>query len=340
MKRRSLKNLNYSILLLILVMVFSLTLPCSAADKTYQWRIGTLVPESTALGAGMYEFAKLVEERTNGQIKMDCFPVQQLGFWMDEFDNISKGSQEMGFIPPSPRFAQFSGVYLNFIVNTWDDFYKAYRKGNYLYNYVEKGCEELGIKFLGMQNVGFEGYSGMKGPVVYPEDIQKLKIKTRVGYPTSKIYFEKIGPVVSIDMGEVFTALQLGTIDCQADQAVETVYTQFRDVTKYFTDINSLPANCSLIMNKKLWDSLSPELQKIIQETADEINSKINTTCQQNEESYYQKFEEEGVIVTRLTPEQRELWQKMASEPGGLWDSSRELIGDETVDFLLENKTK
>jgi TRAP-type C4-dicarboxylate transport system substrate-binding protein len=321
-------------------LVFSLTLPCSAENKTYKWRIGTLVPESTALGAGMYEFAKLVEERTGGQIKMDCYPVQQLGFWMDQFDNIGKGSQEMGFIPPSIRYPQIAGINIPFVVDSWDDYYKAYSKGGYLYNYVEKFCEELGIKFLGMQGIGFEGYSGKKGPVVYPEDIKKLRIKTRVEKPITKIYFEKLGPVVNIDMAEVFTALQLGTIDCQADQAVETVYTQFQDVTKYFTDLNTSGAVCSLIMNKKLWDSLSPELQKIIQETADEINSKITTTSQQGEEAYYQKFEEKGVVVTRLTPEQRESWLKFATEPGGLWDSAREIYGADLIDFLLENIAK
>ena len=340
MKVRSLKSINYTILLLIFVLIFSLTLPCSAADKTYQWRIGTLVPDSTALGAGMYEFAKLVEERTNGQIKMDCFPVQQLGFWMDEFDNISKGSQEMGFIPPSPRYAQFSGVYVPFVITTWEDFNKAYGKDGFLFKYVDTGCEQLGIKLLAIVNVGFDGYSGMKGPIVYPEDIKKLGIKGRVAYPASKIYFEKLGPIVSIDMGEVFTALQLGTVDCQVEQAVETVYTQFRDVTKYFTDTNSTPAICSVLINKKLWDNLPVELQTIIQETADEVTAKATVISQENEEVYYQKFEEEGVIVTRLTPEQREAWVKLATEPGGSLDSSRKLIGDETVDFLIENVAK
>ncbi|HAJ33545.1 MAG TPA: hypothetical protein DCK79_09280 [Candidatus Atribacteria bacterium] len=336
MKRIRVKSLSY-IILLIIVIVFALTLQGNAANKTYQWRIGTLVPKIVPLGAGMYEFAQLVEERTNGQIKMDCFPVQQLGNWMDEFDNISRGSQEMGFLPPSPRYSQLSGIYLDFIVTDWDHFYKFFGKDGFLYKYIEKGCDQLGVKLLSFMNIGFEGYSGTKGPVVYPEDITKLKIKTRVGYPTSKIYYEELGPVVSIDMNEVFTALQLGTVDCQANQSVETVYTQFRDVTKYFTDINSMPAFCCIFINKKLFDSLPSEFQKIIQETADEVAMKVNNRSQANEEEYYKKFEEEGVVVTRLTPGQREAWINLAKKPGGLWDSSRESFGTEFIDFLLEN---
>lgn len=319
---------------MILILILLLSLSAFAQQK---WRIGTLVPDFVPLGAGMVEFARLVEERTNGQIKMDCYPVQQLGFWMDQFDNISKGSQEMGFLPPSPRYNQFLAIYLDFVVTSWEDFEKFYSRDGFLFKYIEKGCEQLGVKLLGCMNIGFEGYSGMKGPVVYPEDITKLKIKTRVGYPTSVVYYESLGPVVSIDMGEVFTALQLGTIDCQANQAVETVYTQFHDVTKYFTDINSMPAFCAILINQRLFNSLSPETQEIIQKTADEIVAKVNRESKEKEEEYYQKFEEEGVVVTRLTPEQREVWIELAKKPGGMWDKARKTIGNEPIDFLLEN---
>lgn len=330
MKRKYIITIS---IVLALIMLLSL----SSFARQQRWRIGTLVPDFIPAGAGMVEFARLVEERTDGEIKMDCYPVQQLGFWMDQFDNVSKGSQEMGFLPPSPRYEQFSAIYMDFVVTDWESFEEFYGRDGFLFKYVEKGCEQLGIKLLGFLNVGFEGYSGMKGPVVYPEDITELKIKTRVGYPTSKLYYEELGPVVSIDMGEVFTALQLGTIDCQANQAVETVYTQFHDVTKYFTDINSMPAFISIIINKALFDSLSPETQEIIERTADEIVAKVNKECKENEEDYYQKFEEEGVVVTRLTPEQREVWIERAKKPGGMWDKSRESLGDEPIDFLLEN---
>lgn len=325
------------IITVLVVLVLAMSLSSSGFAKEQCWRIGTLVPDFVPLGAGMVEFAKLVEERTDGKIKMDCYPVQQLGFWMDEFDNVSKGSQEMGFLPPSPRYNQFSAIYMDFVVTSWGDFEEFYGRDGFLFKYIEKGCEQLGIKLLGFMNIGFEGYSGMKGPVVYPEDITKLKIKTRVGYPTSVVYYETLGPVVSIDMGEVFTALQLGTIDCQANQAVETVYTQFHDVTKYFTDINSMPAFCAILINRRLFNSLSPEIQKIIQETADEIVEKVNKESKEKEEEYYQKFANEGVVVTRLTPEQREAWIELAKKPGGMWDQARKTLGDGPIDFLLEN---
>jgi TRAP-type transport system periplasmic protein len=278
-----------------------------------------------------------VEKRSNGRITMKCFPVQQLGNWMDQFDNIMRGVQEMGFLPTSPRYPDFAGRFVAFAVTDWDGFYKAYASDGFLARYTEKGCNKLGVKVLGHLNVGFDGYSGKKGPVAMPEDIKKLNIKTRVGYPSSVPYWKKLGPVVSIDMAEVYTALQLGTIDCQADQSAETVYTQFRDVTSYFTDLNSLPAFIDIHINKKLWESLPKDLQEIIATTATEMAAKSNRISRENEETYYKKFKKEGVVVTRLTPQQRTAWVKLAKAPGGMWDELRKSIGDETVEMLKKN---
>lgn len=308
-----------------------------AQEKQYKWKIGTLVPQAIPAGAAMFEFAELVEKRSNGRIKMECFPVQQLGDWKDQFDNVMRGVQEMGFLPTSPRYQLFAPRFVGFVITDWEQYERAYAPGGFMSDLVKEGCNELGIKVLGHINVGFDGYSGMKGPVVLPEDVKKLRIKTRVGYPTSVPYWEKLGPVVSIDMAEVYTALQLGTIDCQADMSVDVVYTQFRDVTKYFTDLNSMPAFIDIIINEKLWNNLPSDLQKILQDTASEMAEKATRLSREKEGSFYQKFEEEGVVVTRLTKEQRAEWVKLAREPDGLWDELRKDLGDEAIDWLLEN---
>jgi TRAP-type C4-dicarboxylate transport system substrate-binding protein len=325
------------VLSIFMAVVLFLPSPGRAKEKQYEWKIGTLVPQAIPAGAAMFEFAELVEERTNGRIKMECFPVQQLGDWKDQFDNVMRGVQEMGFLPTSPRYQQFAPRFVSFVITDWEQYKRAYAPGGFMSELVKEGCDELGIKVLGHINVGFDGYSGMKGPVVLPGDVRKLGIKTRVGYPTSVPYWEELGPVVSIDMAEVYTALQLGTIDCQADMSVDVVYTQFRDVTKYFTDLNSMPAFIDIIINKKLWNKLPADLQEVLQETASEMAEKATRLSREKEESFYEKFEEEGVVVTRLTPEQREEWVKLAKEPGGLWDELRDDIGDEAIDWLLKN---
>jgi len=291
------------------------------SEKVYQWKLGMLFPEQgMPIGERAYTFADLVQERTNGQIKIQVFPVQQLGDWKDEFDNVMKGTQEMGILPHSPRYDELGACTIPFTITDWDAYHQAYDRGNWLCDYFDKCMADRGIEQLAVTNPSFDGYSGMKGPVVYPEDIKKLGIATRIGYPNSSIYYSKLGPVREIDFGETFTSLQTGVIDCQADMMIFDVYLQFHDVTKYFTDVNSNEAPIWIGLNKDLYDSLTPDLQKVLRDTAVEVSNIMTKECQEEEEDFYQKFVDEGVVVTRLTKEQRQKWIELATKPGGAWD--------------------
>lgn len=309
------------------------------APKEYVWKVGDLHAPKEATAQGMYKFAELVDERTGGQIKLQSFPVQQLGMWMDEIDNIGRGVQEMGFLPCSPRYKFFQAYFTPWKgIDTFDKIKEAYGHGGWMRAYVEEGFAKLGIKLLGTTLVdGFDVLSGNKGPIVYPEDIAKLKARVRAYTPASKVYFGKLGPTVAIDMAEMYTALQLGTVDVMADMCLADVYNQFLDVIKYATDLNNKEANCFIQINKELYDSLTPELQQVLDDTADEVCTWVTKTNQERLEGYWQEMEDMGIVVTRLTNEQRAPWAKVAHEPGGVYEELREVVGDEVIDFLLEH---
>jgi len=323
-------------ILLGATLVASLSMvPCAHA-KNYKWKVGHILPDSIPCGAAGNEFARLVEERTNGQVKLNNYFAQQLGPWMEQFDMLAKGTLEMGFLSVSPRYKSLYPLSAPWVVTGWDQFRKLYFKGGPLYKYTEKAMDELGVKLLHPFCIGFEGVGGMKGPIIYPEDIKRLKIKVRTMAGLSTLFWEDLGPVVKIDSAEVFTALQLGTVDVQADQCAMLNYGSFKEVTKHYTDLDAFPAFGTLIINKKLWESLPHNLQKVLEETATELCQNCTLASQQQEEQIYTLFEKEGTVITRLTPEQRAKWWEEARKPGGYFDKLRKEIGDEMVDFLLK----
>ena len=60
-----------------------------------------------------------------------------------------------------------------------------------------------------------------------------------------------------------------------------------------------------LLMNKKKWDSLTPEQQKIIREAASEATAWQRAESVRLEEKAWQAFRDKGIDITILTPEQR-----------------------------------
>ena len=66
-------------------------------------------------------------------------------------------------------------------------------------------------------------------------------------------------------------------------------------------------------MNKKKWDSLTPEQQKIIAEAAHEALVWQRAETVRLEQKAWEAFKAKGIVIHKLTPEQREeLKQKTA----------------------------
>jgi tripartite ATP-independent transporter DctP family solute receptor len=75
--------------------------------------------------------------------------------------------------------------------------------------------EKAGLKIIGFGEIGFRHISNNIRPVNTPEDLKGLKLRTP-GSKTRVLAFEKLGASpISMNIGEVYLALQQGVIDGQ-----------------------------------------------------------------------------------------------------------------------------
>ncbi len=302
-----------------------------------KWKLGVPTSLESAQAKAANEVAKLISERTKGQIKIDVFPGGQLGPWTEVFDSTMRGTVEMSFSPISPQFhAKLQIVYMVYLVRNWDDGLQAYAQDGWIFKFLQPLFEDMGLKPLGFSILGFGGYGSKIGPVVKPEDITTLKSKTRVPLLTTELFFKKLGPTINISFSELFTSLQTGVVDAQ-DNSPSVTYLQLRDVTKYYTTINHLFEPLVVIMNKKLWDDLKPDIQKIVRDTVVEVLLKYNKSAEEEEEEFLKKMVEHGVKVVRLTPEQRQLWRTIGRDS---WNEMAKEIGQDTIDYIKKHVEK
>ena len=316
---------------LALVVTLASAIPVQAGPKKYVWKTCTPAGIEHPAYQAQIEFAKLIKARTNGQIEVKVYASEALGPMYDEFENIVRGIQEMGFLLPSPHFNKaLQVVYMPYLVSTWEEGEEVYKPGGWMFELLKPLYAEIGIELLGFSNLGLDGYGSTKGPVIHPSDIKKLGIKTRVWCTADRVLFEALGGTVSMPFADLYTALQTGV--CQAqDNAAAATYQQLRDVTKYYTTINWMFEVFSVIMNKKLFDSLTPDLQKTVRTTMSEALAKYNTVAKEQEEMYLQKLEDYGIKVTRLSPEQLKPWIKHGRS---VWPKMAEECGAEIVEYV------
>lgn len=139
----------------------------------------------------------------------------------------------------------------------------------------------LGIKANGPRNV-----SNNTRPVSSVDDLRGLNLRVQ----SAEIYtkaFEAFGAVpVPMSGGELFTALQQGTVDGEENNAVTDYSIGLSGLTKYYTETRHIQMFSTMCCNAAWYNSLTPDLQKIVSDCvtqacveASEIMQEKNETC-------------------------------------------------------------
>ncbi|MBA7655055.1 hypothetical protein ES703_62952 [subsurface metagenome] len=252
----------------------------------------------------------------------------------DQFENIVRGTQEMGFLPPSPYYNKaLQVVYMPYLVTSWQDGMEVYSPGGWMYELLKPGYADLGVELLGFSFLGFDGYGSTKGPVIKPSDIADLGIKSRVWCTADRLLFNSLGGTVSMPFCDLYTALETGLCHAQ-DNAPNATYDQLRDVTEYYTYIKWMFEVFPVMINKELYDSLTPELRTAVDECMAEALTEYNEKAMEADEEYMQKMEDYGIQVTRLTPEQLEPWIEAGR---AIWPGLEEECGADIVAYCREH---
>jgi tripartite ATP-independent transporter DctP family solute receptor len=229
----------------------------------------TLAPESHYQIVGQ-RMAELAAKKSNGEIKINLFPQSQLGGEVKMIQAARTGALDMFITAQAP------------LVNT----VKAYSLFDvpYLFNSVDQANKVLsgpvGKQFLDMlprynlMGLGFlsvmERNVFSSRPIREATDMNgmKLRVMQSPGYVQAYQAFGALPTPMAY--GDVYLSLQQGVVDGADTSPDQFVMDKFLEVSKFYnvTKVHYLPA--ILIASKARWGSLSPEHQKILQESADE----------------------------------------------------------------------
>ena len=273
---------------LISALVLSLLIACGAPEqskineskiKSYSWSLVTTWPKNyPGLGMAPERFSVLVEEMSQGQLKVKVYGAGELVPAMGVFDAVSSGSVEMGHggayywkgKVPAAQF--FAGVPFGFTadeINAW-----VYRGGGL--ELWEELYKPFNMKPLPGGNTGTQMFGWFNKEINSLDDIKGLKMR----FPGfgGEVFKRAGGVPVNIPGGELYTAMQTGTID-----AVEWVgpYNDlafgFQQVAKYYyyPGWHEPGSMLEFTINIEAWNSLPSHLQSIISTAAKAVNQDL-----------------------------------------------------------------
>jgi TRAP-type transport system periplasmic protein len=145
-----------------------------------------------------------------------------------------------------------------------------------------------------------------------PEDLAGMKIRV----PESPVWVEMIramgGAPTPIPFGEVYTALQQKTVDGQ-ENPIPTIYSRkFYEVQAHLSMTRHMLQNNTMIVNKRSFERLSPEFQKVLMEEAAAASVKNSKLQQERETSMLEEIRKSGRTAIVDNPDRAAFAAKMA----------------------------
>jgi len=259
-----------------LVALSAIALACtlgfgSAAMAQAAMKNSISVAQNSHQGVGIDVFAKEVETRTNGRIKIQNFYSAALGSERESIEAVQLGTQELTFTStgPIPNFVPAARILdIPFLFRD-----KAHARAvldGPIGQEMLKEFEAKGFKALAWGENGVRHMTNSKRAVNAPDDLKGLKMRTMEN-PVHVAAYKGFGIITTpMAFAEVFTALQQGTVDGQENPLSVIMAANFSQVQKHLTLTGHVYSPCVMLMNKAAFDKLSAADQKIFLDAARE----------------------------------------------------------------------
>jgi len=284
---------------------------------------------------GAVAFAKYVTEKTKGELEVQVFPLGQLGGERSMTEQVQSGTLHMTAVTASvlANFVPEMGIIeLPFIYPNRTVAYNVLDDKDVKERFA-KLCDPKGFVFIGYTENEFRDMTNSKRPIKKPEDLKGLKIRVIEG-PIFIDTFRTFGAnPTPMPFPEIYNALQQKVIDGQDNPLFTSILMKFTEVNKFATVTHHILTECPVVVNKKFWNSLTPEQQKIFREAA-EVQVKTNRDGNaKNRVVAMEKAKAQGVDVYELTAADRAAFKK-AVKP--VLDKYKGVYGAELYDFYMK----
>ena len=290
----------------------ALTMTAAQAQAPIVIKFSHVVAPDTPKGKGAQRFKELVEQRTNGRVKVEVYPNSQLYKDKEEMEALQLGSVQM-LAPSLAKFGplgakEFEVFDLPFLFKDTVAF-RAITDGP-LGAELFKKLEPKGIKGLAYWDNGFHIMSANK-PLHNVADFKGMKMRIQ----SSKVLDAQMRALGAIPQvmafSELYQALQTGVVD-GTEGVPSNFFTQkIYEVQKHMTLSNHGHLAYAVIVNKKFWDGLPADIRTQLEGAIKDSTVYANAIAATENALALDKIKASGrVTVYTPTPAETNEWKK------------------------------
>ncbi|MDR3258979.1 MAG: C4-dicarboxylate TRAP transporter substrate-binding protein [Fusobacteriaceae bacterium] len=288
------------VLLMSIIMTFLFL--AHGANKVVSIQIGYENNPGEPFDQACREWKRLIEEKSNGTMKVELFPSSQLGSKNDLIDQMIAGDSVItladGAFYADRGVADMGITFGPYFFETWDEAWKLVKSD--WWKSQSDLLEQKGLKIVAANWIYGDRHTLSRKPIRTVADFNGQKIRV----PNNLIQvkgLEIMGATPTpMPLGEAYTALQQGTIDGLENPLPVLYNGKFHEVAKYLTLDAHVKNFTTLICGTIFFNTLTQEQQKVLFETGEEAGI-FNNKLQENlTKEMLDKFKAEGVEIIEV----------------------------------------
>jgi tripartite ATP-independent transporter DctP family solute receptor len=304
--------------------------------------LSTPDPDGASITESGKHFAKLIEEKTNGEVEVKVFPNGTLygGDPGAAVKQLGAGSLDMLLLSTSlyARFnPKFTAISIPFLFDDTTQLISYLRSD--LAAELKEDLAKINIEALSFWHRPFRQITNSKHPITTPADMKGLRFRVP-NNPLWVEFFKAMGAAPTpMAFGEVYNALQMKVVDGQENPVNIPVAAKFYEVQGFLSLTNHMADGWVVGFNKKKFDGLPENIQKAISDAANETQEwKVKTDNEQASKDIA-FLKSKGMKINELTPEQQKQFVEVSKS---LYPKFAELVKDQafftkTLTFVGKN---
>ncbi|WP_338787128.1 TRAP transporter substrate-binding protein [Metabacillus sp. FJAT-53654] len=318
--------LTAGLALSILVALFSTSNAVGSEDVTLI-RFGHGAAESNERHLAVLKFKELVEEKSQGEIKVQVYPNEQLGSEAEMIESVTFNDLQMVAASAFSQYDQRISVFeLPYLFDSYEEAWSVL--DGEIGQKVAEPLLEDGLRVIAYFENGFRHVTS-NVPIESPDDLKGLKIRTPE-FPLSVSTFKAFGAnPTPMAFGELYMALQQGTVDAQENPIANIYASKFNEIQDYLNLTRHQYMPLPVAISEEFWQTLTPKEQDIINTSAREAAQFHRELLRENEEAMLDELQKAGMKV--IDPDSEAFREKTQS----VYESYKNKFGEDFVNNIL-----
>ncbi len=297
--------------------------PTVNKNAEFTMNIGHVAGPKHPVNIALLQFKKNVEERTGGKVAVNVYDSGSLGGELEMLEQMNTGTLESSVLMSSSFWERYDTAanvtLIPFLFDSLEGARNAWN-GDLGKRFAKENIEPNGSYVLSYWESGYRHFTSNSHPIVKPEDMKGIKFRTSENDMKVQMFKALDSNVIIMPFSELFTALQQGTVDGEENPAANVLNSSIYEVQKYLSLSGHMYDNCVFGVNKKWFDALPADFQKVIREEADK--ARTTDLSLSDESKFIEELKKKGMKVNEVDKEafrarMKPVWDKFEKKHPG-----------------------